>query len=175
MWGTLVDYWHYTGDTSYNEITYQALLSQVGSSYDFMMATQNTSEGNDDQAFWGFSAMSAAEKNFTAPPSPTPSWLQIVTNLWNSQVARWDTLTCGGGMRWQIFSSNAGYDYKNSITNGAFFQFSARLAHFTGNQTYVDWAETAWDWATTIGLISEDYSVFDGTNDLLNVCNLCIF
>jgi len=164
-----VDYWHYTGDTTYNSITYTAILSQVGSTENFMQSNRYTSEGNDDQAFWGFAAMSAAEKNFTSTPSGTASWLQIVINLWNSQVVRWDTSTCAGGMRWQIYSENDGYDYKNSVTNGAFFQFSARLAHFTGNATYVAWAERAWDWATGIGLIGENYDVFDGSNDLLNV------
>lgn len=175
MWGALVDYWHYTGDTTYNDITYSAILSQLGTTNNFMLPTQETNEGNDDQAFWGFAAMSAAEKNFTAPPGGTPSWLQIVINLWESQVVRWDTSTCDGGLRWQIYSTNSGYDYKNSIANGAFFQFSARLAHFTGNQTYVAWAEKAWDWVTDIGLISEDYHVFDGSNDLLNVSIFEIF
>lgn len=113
------------------------------------MPNQQFDEGNDDQAFWGFACMSAAEKNYPAP-SGEYSWIQLTENLWNTQVYRWDTSSCGGGLRWQIFPSNKGYDYKNSISNGAFFQLSARLARFTGNQTYLDWAlnPTTGRWAS---------------------------
>ena len=56
----------------------------------------------------------------------------------------------------------------NSISNGAFFQIAARLARYTGNSTYVDWAEKIWDWSSEIGLIDEDYNVYDGTDDTIN-------
>jgi len=56
--------------------------------------------------------------------------------------------------------------YKNSISNGAFFQISARLARFTGNQTYVDWAEKIWDWVEEIGLMSSTYDIYDGTDEV---------
>src|SRR5271169_3283393 len=36
MFMTLVDYWRYTGDTSYNDVTSQALLFQVGPNNDYM-------------------------------------------------------------------------------------------------------------------------------------------
>lgn len=87
MWGSMVDYWHYTNDSTYNNVTLQALVSQVGPAYDYIMPKQQFDEGNDDQAFWGFSVMSAAEKNFTAPPEGTPSWLELIENLWNNQVS----------------------------------------------------------------------------------------
>lgn len=167
MWGALVDYYHYTGDSSYNEVTLQALNSQVGPYSDFMMPNQQFDEGNDDQSFWGFAAMSAAEKNYPAPAGQY-SWVELTENIWNTQVYRWDTATCGGGLKWQIFSSNKGYDYKNSISNGAFFQLSARLARFTGNQTYLDWALKSYDWSIDIGLIDADYHVYDGTDDTTN-------
>ena len=60
--------------------------------------------------------------------------------------------------------SNAGYDYKNSISNGGFFQIAARLARFTGNASYVEWAEKIWDWTEGIGLMSNTYDIFDGTD-----------
>ncbi|KAI9746191.1 MAG: hydrolase 76 protein [Claussenomyces sp. TS43310] len=169
MWGGMLDYYKYTNDSTYLDNTLQALLSQVGPNYDFMVPAQQFDEGNDDQGFWGFAIMSAAEHNITAPPSPTPSWLQLTINLWNSQVARWETTTCNGGLRWQIFSSNSGYTYKNSVSNGAFFQLSARLARFTGNQTYVEWAQKVWDWETSVGLIDGNYKVYDG-GDMSDNC-----
>jgi mannan endo-1,6-alpha-mannosidase len=168
MWGAMVDYYHYTGDPSYNEVTTQALLSQVGPSSDFMMPNHKGDEGNDDQAFWGFAAMSAAEKGFPQPTTGKSSWVQLVENLWNTQVNRWDLGSCNGGLKWQIFLSNNGYDYKNSVANGAFFQLSARLARFTGNQTYLDWAQKSYDWSVNVGLIDPSYQVFDGTDDTKN-------
>jgi len=168
MWGAMLDYYHYTNDSTYNNNTYQALISQVGPNYDYMVPAQQKDEGNDDQGFWGFATMSAAERGFTAPPSGIPSWLQLTINLWNTQAARWDLTSCGGGLKWQIFTFNNGYDYKNSVSSGAFFQLSARLARFTGNSTYLDWAAKTWDWSSEIGLIDSNYNVYDGTDDLKN-------
>lgn len=166
MWGSMIDYYHYTGDASYNDVTKQALESQVGPLFDYMMPNHQKDEGNDDQAFWGFATMSAAEKNFPEPSNTGGfTWVQLTENLWNTQAARWDTSACGGGLKWQIFSFNNGYTYKNSVSNGAFFQLSARLARYTGNQTYADWAEKVYDWTTKIGLIDSDFNTFDGADD----------
>jgi mannan endo-1,6-alpha-mannosidase len=79
-------------------------------------------------------------------------------------VPRWDTSTCNGGLRWQVFSSNAGWDYKNSVSNGGFFQIAARLARFTGNSTYADWAEKIYDWTAATGLIDDSYRIYDGAS-----------
>ena len=40
MWGGMVDYWHYTGDTTYNDVVAQAILSQASPTKDFMMMAQ---------------------------------------------------------------------------------------------------------------------------------------
>lgn len=40
MFGTLIDYWAFTGDETYNDITFQALQHQVGSDEDFMPDNQ---------------------------------------------------------------------------------------------------------------------------------------
>lgn len=168
MWGALLDYYHYTGDDTYNDVTTQALYSQVGPDWDYMVPLHQKDEGNDDQAFWGFATMSAAEKDYPQPTIGNYSWVQLTENLWNTQVRRWDNTSCNGGLKWQIFTFNNGYEYKNSVSNGAFFQLSARLARFTGNQTYIDWAEKSYDWSVAVGLITEDYHVFDGTDDLKN-------
>ena len=37
MWGGMIEYWHYTGDTSYNDVVAQAILSQASPTNDFMM------------------------------------------------------------------------------------------------------------------------------------------
>ncbi|KAH8775716.1 glycoside hydrolase family 76 protein [Hyaloscypha sp. PMI_1271] len=168
MWGTMLDYYHYTSDSSYNNVTTQALLSQVGPLYDYMVPWHQKDEGNDDQAFWGFATMSAAEKDLPQPTVGNYSWVQLTENLWNTQVRRWDTSTCNGGLKWQIFPFNNGYNYKNSVSNGAFFQLSARLARFTGNQTYIEWANRIYDWMDNVGLIDPGYHIFDGADELKN-------
>lgn len=115
--------------------------------------------------------MSAAELSFPVP-STGPSWLDIARNVFDSQVPRWDTTSCGGGLKWQVFPENAGYDYKNSVSNGALFQLAARLGRFTRNSTYTDWAEKIFDWTQRTGLIGPNYQVYDGTDDLKNCTSL---
>ena len=114
--------------------------------------------------------MSAVEVQFPNPPAGQPQWLTLAINTFNTMVPRWDMEKCNGGLRWQVFEKNAGWDYKNSISNGAFFQLAARLARYTGDANYVTWAEKIWNWCENVGLISKDYAVYDGT-DRNNNCS----
>ena len=107
--------------------------------------------------------MSAAELHFPNPPSSQPSWLSLAQAVFNEQVGRWDTSTCGGGLRWQIYTFNQGYDYKNTIATGGFFQLAARLARYTGNTTYADWADKSWNWMAASPLMTPTYTVYDGS------------
>ncbi|KAI9841813.1 MAG: hydrolase 76 protein [Sclerophora amabilis] len=168
MFGALIDYYYYTGDTTYNDVVTEGMLFQVGPDDNFMPPNQTKTEGNDDQAFWGLAALSAAENKFPDPPEGKPQWLALAQAVFNSQALRWDDATCKGGLRWQIFTFNNGYNYKNTISNGCFFNMAARLAIYTGNQTYADWAEKTWDWMKDIGLMSPEYKFFDGTDVSIN-------
>lgn len=168
MFTALVDYWFYTGDDTWNDITTQGLLWQAGDLGTYMPTNQTRTEGNDDQAFWAFAAMSAAERNFPNPPEGSPGWLAQVQAVFNTQAARWDEGTCGGGLRWQIFTWNNGYTYKNTISNGCFFDLAARLAMYTGNSTYAEWAQRAWDWTMDIGLMTDDFLFYDGADERNN-------
>jgi mannan endo-1,6-alpha-mannosidase len=168
MFMTLIDYARYTGDTSYNSVVEQALLFQVGTNRDFMPVNQTKDEGNDDQGFWGMAAMLAAESNFQNPPADEPQWLALAQAVFNELASRWDVTTCGGGLRWQIFPFNLGFTYKNSIANGCLFNLGARLARYTGNDTYAQWAQTVWDWEMAVGLIDADYNIYDGASDTQN-------
>lgn len=171
MFGTIIDYWHLTGDSSYNEATMQAILHQAGDKRDFMPLNQTRTEGNDDQGFWAMAAMSAAENKFPDPPSEKAQYLAMVQAVFNQYVLRWEPEDCGGGMRWQIFQFNNGWNYKNSISNGCFFNIAARLARYTGNSTYSDWATKIFDWEQKAGLITKDFGVHDGIHiDLDGAC-----
>ncbi|KAL2135385.1 hypothetical protein VTI74DRAFT_8797 [Chaetomium olivicolor] len=163
MWGTLIDYWKLTGDNSYNDLIMQAMLWQVGPGKDYMPPNYTASLGNDDQGFWGMSAMLAAENNFPNPPADQPQWLALAQAVFHTQADpdRHDN-TCNGGLRWQIPWANNGYNYKNSIANGCFFNLGARLARYTGNQSYADWAEKTWDWINSVGFMDSKYNIYDG-------------
>jgi mannan endo-1,6-alpha-mannosidase len=110
--------------------------------------------------------MSAAENKFPDPPVPKPQWLPLAQSVFSEQATRWSSADsqswCGGGQRWQIEWFNQGWNYKNSISNGGFFQLAARLGRYTGNQTYINWAEKVWDWSENIGLIDTAYMISDG-------------
>jgi mannan endo-1,6-alpha-mannosidase len=112
-------------------------------------------------------AMSAAEANFPNPAEGLPQWLSLAQAVFNTQTKEYEKppATCGGGLRWQISPFNNGYHYKNSISNGCFFNLGARLARYTGNTTYSDWAERVYQWVEDIGLITPDYAIFDGTDE----------
>jgi mannan endo-1,6-alpha-mannosidase len=106
----MIEYWYHTNDTSYTPSVTAAILSQVGTDQDFLPINQTKTEGNDDQGFWGMAAMTAAEVNYPNPPSDQPQWLALAQAVSNDMAARWDISTCGGGLRWQIFTFNTGYD-----------------------------------------------------------------
>ncbi|KAF2680509.1 glycoside hydrolase family 76 protein [Lentithecium fluviatile CBS 122367] len=168
MFGQLIDYWYYTGDSTYNDMVKEAILHQSwGIGQNFMPANQSKDLGNDDQLFWAFTVMSAAEYNFPNPPSEQLGWLGMAQSIFNQLAGRWDNETCRGGIRWQIHPHLPGFDYKNMASNGGYFQLGARLALYTGNDTYAQKAEEMFDWLEyTSPLISQDFQVFDGSDVL---------
>ena len=172
-WGTLLDYWFYMQNDTYNDLIMAALLHQTGENDDYVPLNQSTTEGNDDQAFWGIAVLQATERNFTNPPADEPhkQWLYLSQAVFNTMALRWDSADCGGGLRWQIFVWNSGYDYKNSVSNGALFHIAARLARYTGNETYVYWANKVFDWMYEIGLISHGANMF--VYDGASITNNC--
>ncbi|GMM30185.1 putative mannan endo-1,6-alpha-mannosidase [Martiniozyma asiatica (nom. inval.)] len=172
--GGMIDTWFLCKNTTYESIIYDALIAQRGSNYNFIPSNQSTTEGNDDQGFWGLASMEAAERNFTNPPSDEPGWVALTQAVYNTMLARWDDESCGGGLRWQIFQWNSGYDYKNTISNSCLFALSARLARYTSNDTYAETANMTLKWLLDINFIVEndDYLlVYDGANIGTNNCS----
>ncbi|OJD11480.1 hypothetical protein AJ78_07756 [Emergomyces pasteurianus Ep9510] len=165
MFGGLIDYWYYTGDDQFNDITMQAILHQVGLDKDFQPSNQSQTSGNDDQGFWGMTAMTAAEDKFPNPPEDQPQWLALAQAVFHTQAARWHNQTCNGGLKWSINPWGTGWNYKNTISNGCFFNLAARLARYTGNETYYRWAESSWNWVSGVGIVSPAYDYLDGVYD----------
>lgn len=75
-------------------------------------------------------------------------------------------------LRWQVYPYLTGYDYKNSIANGCFFNIGARLARYTANNTYAEHAERTWNWITSVGYIDKDYNVYDGAHIGVNCTDI---
>lgn len=166
MWGALVDYWHYTGDSSYNDVLQKGVIHQIGEEFNMMPKNWSSSMGNDDQGFWGMTTMSMAETKFPDPPDPnTPGWVALSQAVFNSQTKNpGHDDACGGGLRWQVYPYLTGYDYKNSIANGCYFNIGARLAKYTANDTYAQLAVRSFDWVRAVGLMDADYNVYDGAH-----------
>ncbi|KAJ6115045.1 mannan endo-1-6-alpha-mannosidase [Penicillium sp. IBT 16267x] len=153
LFGTMINYWFFTGDDSNNPAVIQGMNWQSGDNNDYMPANYSSYIGNDDQSSWGLAAMTAAEFGLPQTSSEV-SWATKAAAVFNSQAARWDDTTCGGGLRWQIYTYEAGFDIKNAMSNGEFFELAARLARYTGNTTYSDWAAKIWDWSCSVPLLN---------------------
>lgn len=67
-------------------------------------------------------------------------------------------------LRWQVYPYLTGYNYKNSIANGCFFNIGARLARYTNNETYAQYAEETWNWVTSVGYMDKEYNIYDGAH-----------
>ncbi|KAI1827458.1 family 76 glycoside hydrolase [Xylaria intraflava] len=167
MWGALLDYRHVMGDTQFDDIIFTALQFQVGPHDDFMPPNWTASMGNDDQAFWGYAGLLAAETGFRDPAPGQPQWLALAQAVFNEQTnidRRVSGGQCDWGLRWQVYSTNNGWDYINTVANACYFNMGTRLAHYTGNQTYGDLAEKSYDFIQQHGYITDNYDVYDGAH-----------
>lgn len=164
LFNVMIEYWSLTGDDSNNDAVSEGMYWQRGADDNYMPANVSSFIGNDDQLIWGLAAMTAAELDYPQRSS-VPSWEALAENVWNTVSSRWDTGNCDGGLRWQIWPYQQGYALKNSVSNGALFALSARLARFTNNQTYADWAEKIWDWSAKTPLLNEKtWNIADTTS-----------
>ncbi|RBR20887.1 uncharacterized protein FIESC28_05039 [Fusarium coffeatum] len=163
-----VDYWQLTGDDTYNDLVREGLEWQVGKDKDFMPTNQSTSMGNDDQAIWAMAAMSAAEYGFPAPTDKKTQWYDVAKNAWDMMRERWDIEdngVCYGGLRWQIFQFNTGYDYKSTLSNTLFLNLGARIDRFAESAAVADYVTMAYSWLEMRELIDDKTSaVYDGTH-----------
>jgi mannan endo-1,6-alpha-mannosidase len=165
MMMTWIQYWHSSGESKYNDEVQYDLMFQAGENYDYFSANYSQWLGNDDQMFWGLAAITASETGFPEV-SGKPTWTSLARAVFQMQVDRWDTKACGGGLTWQIWPYQAGYTMKNAISNGGLFELSARLARFTKNETYAEWATKIWDWSASTPLLNtKTWYIADSTSN----------
>ncbi|KAK7967878.1 glycoside hydrolase family 76 protein [Apiospora aurea] len=162
MWGTLLDYRHHTGDADYDRIVYEAMLFQVGDDRDYNPANWSASMG-----LLGHVRHDRRRGGLQGSPKDQPQWLSLVQAVFNDQTMPDRRVTegpCRGGLRWQAVRYNNGFDYINTIANACYFNMGARLARYTGNQTYVKLVEDTYETIMRLGYIDKDYNVFDGAH-----------
>lgn len=114
---------------------------------------------HEDQSYFALAALTGVENEML---EDAEKWENVVKNVWNGQASRWDDKICGGGLSRMIFSFSSGYAGRGSVTHMNFFLLSARLAAYTDNSTYADWANKVYDWSEEVGLIGPDGQVFAG-------------
>ncbi|RYP19224.1 hypothetical protein DL767_009692 [Monosporascus sp. MG133] len=167
MWGTLLDYRVHTGDQKYDDMIMTALLHQTGPNRDYMPTNWSASMGNDDQAFWALSAMLAAETKFPDPPPEEPQWLALAQAVFNEQTnedRRVPDGRCEWGLRWQVYPSNNGYNYINTIANACYFNIGTRLSRYFDNTTYGELADRTYKLIEDLGYINDLGDVYDGAH-----------
>lgn len=117
--------------------------------------------------------MTAAEQKFPDDSKPgSASWLELAQGAYNDFYDRWqvDKASCNGGLRWQLYPVLSGYDAKNTISNGAFFQLAARLYRYTNNESYAQMAETVYDWSVQ-SVLFDNKTWF--LNDITHISENC--
>lgn len=167
--GTLLDYRYFTGDKAFDATIMQSLTFQTGELKDYMPRNWSASMGNDDQAFWAFAALTAAETGFTDPPAETKlDWLALAQAVFNEQTQeerRTQTGSCDGLLRWQAIFGNNGWDYINTIANTCYFNIGARLARYANNETLADFVGETYDLLVGVKYIDDDGNVYDGAHE----------
>ncbi|KAH6632186.1 glycoside hydrolase [Chaetomium tenue] len=177
VWSSMIDYWRYTGDDTYNKVTVEGLIFQSGPSLrqPFIPTNYSISIANDEQGLWGMAAMQAAEVDFPSPPQVEPSWIELAKAVFDTQAARFSAeKTCGGGLRWAISPSSAIWDTKNTASTAMFLSLGARLYRFTNNETYAEWAERSWNWLTDVGLLDDELNAWDAAIDANRNCSAIV-
>ena len=175
----MIKYQIYTNDISHQTDIQSALsrnMEELPNSQGYRMA-RKAPEGDTKEMWWIYPALTAMELGFPAPEWKSGNvslgltgkcnvtWQSLAINAFEEYVERWndEKNTCDGGLRWQLEDPG----YKNTATNGGFFQIAARLARYTGNRTFADWATTVWEWTKAVELLEtgEEYHVHDGAED----------
>ncbi|KAL8364674.1 hypothetical protein RB595_003788 [Gaeumannomyces hyphopodioides] len=92
-------------------------------------------------------------------------------NVFDVQAARFEfeekplgqNYNCGGGLHSDIDTRGIGFHRKDTLANTCFLNLGARLAKFTGNETYAKYSERVWDWLWNIEYVDhQTYAVYYG-------------
>lgn len=169
----MIDTWSICDNDTYVSMLQDSIYHQAGPDYNYMIANQSDVEANDDQLFWGFTVMEAAERGFPAKDGEEHDYLEIAQAVYNTVWERWNADHCGGGLVWQILANMSGADYKSTASNAGLFALGARLGKYTGNEMYYETCQRVSDWLKDSYFVTQKddyYVVYDGANIGNNEC-----
>jgi predicted alpha-1,6-mannanase (GH76 family) len=105
----------------------------------------------DDNAWWALAWVAAFDLTRDS------RYLDAARTIFTHNTGGWDD-TCRGGLWW-----NTAKNYKNAITTELFLALAALLHQRTpGDPSYLSWAQRAWEWFGSSGLIGPSGLVNDG-------------
>lgn len=178
VFGGMIDTWKFCNNDTYVGIIQEAIVHQKGPDNDFFNVENQTDvEANDDQVFWGFTVMEAAERGFPmySNDENDVNYAQLAMNVYNNMAPRWDDQNCGGGLRWQILDTMNGWDYKSMISTGGVFALGARLARYTGDDSLKRSSKRILQWMKQSKFVVQNegndfYNVNDGAEIVHGAC-----
>ncbi|PVI00707.1 glycoside hydrolase family 76 protein [Periconia macrospinosa] len=128
----------------------------------------NATIGDLGQSAWGLAVLTAVEIGLTEPKDQ--KWIDLTMGVFNALARRWtsEESICRGGLlagpgslQQEKNPSNADLLGKSAFSNANFFLLSARLALYSGDQTFVTWAEKIWEWIEMQLVEKKDWTVDD--------------
>ncbi|KAI0190120.1 glycosyl hydrolase family 76-domain-containing protein [Astrocystis sublimbata] len=172
LWATMLDYRIRTGDDQYDDKIREGISWQTGDKNDFLPANWTASEGNDDQAIWAMTALLAGETGFEKSKSKDAvEWPTLAQTVFEQQSERRvENGSCADALRWQIFPTNTGYNYVQTLANVANANIGARLSLLDrDNKTLTKSVEDTFKFLQDVKLIDSKFNVYDGVQ--LMECN----
>jgi predicted alpha-1,6-mannanase (GH76 family) len=144
----VIRYTKLTGDGSHNGCIATTFAAAQRQHPDFI------NDYYDDNGWWALAWIAAFDL------SRDRRYLDAARAIFAHNTGGWDD-TCRGGLWW-----NTARNYKNAVTNELFVTLAALLHQRTpgagSHQSYLTWAQRAWEWFSSSGLIGPSGLVNDG-------------
>lgn len=90
FWLAMLDYSHYTGDTTFDARILRDVSHQANVHGDFMPLYRFDKTTHGDLARWGWFCMNAAERKFRDNEWPQEQWLGLANQISHFLAAQWN-------------------------------------------------------------------------------------
>ncbi|EIM86953.1 Six-hairpin glycosidase [Stereum hirsutum FP-91666 SS1] len=141
-----------TADYTWADVATTCSRCQAALSGDYSSALTGY---NDDAGWFVLELYKVADYENVVGGNSAP-YYDLAAWIYDFISGQWDD-TCNGGVWW-----STDHTYKNAITNELYLAVSARGYEITGNQTYLDNANNAWNWLLSSGMRNSDGLWNDG-------------
>lgn len=90
FWLAMLDYSHYSGDTSFDERILEDVSHRAGIYGDFIPPSRRSTTSHHDLALWGWLAMNAAERKFRDDEFPQEAWVYLANSVCQFIGSQWN-------------------------------------------------------------------------------------